>query len=295
MDKAAVKESRRILRRVQEHLYAAHNNLGVTRETIGMMDVLHHPESTLASLNYCTPRRNTAWVPAEAVREALEFLQSRQRVPRVQYIEGLYPPLFAKTLRDLNLTPECELPLMVYMKEGFNGTLPPPFPADSALDNVSIEQVRDQRGVELWWYVWRNAHYDVMSLGVEPLLVGRDMAALAQGHQLDILLHRAGFPVGVARVSIYNQTAHLLGLALMKEARTAALTRRLMIAAIEATLERGCTLVYAPGETEADRLLCRELGFLNFGSIICYVLGDQQKEHEARDDHILGQPVLTLR
>jgi hypothetical protein len=142
--------------------------------------------------------------------------------------------------------------------------------------------------------VWRNAFYDVISLGVEPLFAGRDIAALKLGHQIDILLYRAGFPVGVARVSVQETVGHVLALALMKEARTPQLTRTLQAAAVQAALDKGCTLVYAPGETEADRQMARSLGFLDFGSIVGYA-ASPLKPQEEPDDHIMGQPVLALR
>ncbi len=295
MDNTAVKESRRILRRVQEHLYRAHENLGAIRETVGLVDVFHHPASTLASLNYVTPRRNTAWVSADMVQQGIDYLHELGRAPRVQYIEGLLPPLFGRTLRDLHLAPEWELPLMVYAGEGFNGDVPPPAVLDKVPEDVRIEPVTDQRGIELWWYVWRNAFYDVMTLGVEPLFVGRDMAALKLGHQIDILMYRAGFPMGVARISIQEDTGHILALALMKEARTTELTRLLHTAALKAALEKGCTLVYAPGESESDRRLCRELGFLDFGSVVCYSAKPDGEGKQEEHERILGQPVLALR
>lgn len=295
-DQSAVRESRRILRRVQDHLYYAHDNLGVIRETIGLVDVLHHEENTLASLNYVTPRRNTAWVSGDMIRQGLDYMVELDRKPRVQYIEGLFPPLFAKNLRDLNLEPEWEQPLMVYVKDGFNGGPPPVLENRPLLDGVTIEQVNDQRGIELWWYVWRNAIYDVLTLGVEPLFVGRDMASLKMGRQIDILMYRHGFPVGVARLSIQSHSAHILALALMREARTPEMTYQLQAAAVQAALERGCTLMYAPGETEADRKLCREMGFLDFGSIVCYTTASaKDAESQNYEQKIMGQPVLALR
>ncbi|NJO54968.1 MAG: hypothetical protein HC829_09190 [Bacteroidales bacterium] len=110
MDEAAVRESRKILRRVQEHLHHAHAGLGARQETVGLVDVLYHPTSTLSSLNYVTPRRSTAWVPSEMINQGLEHLRKLERTPRVQYIEGLFPPLFSKTLFDLGLEADCPLP-----------------------------------------------------------------------------------------------------------------------------------------------------------------------------------------
>lgn len=294
MDSEAVKESRRILRRVQDHLYHAHGNLGGLEESMGLVDVLYHPTSTLASLNYITPRRNTAWVSADMIQQGIDHMRGIQRTPRVQYIEGLFPPIFSKTLIDLGLRAELELPLMVYVPGGFDGVIPPPIEESALPDGIRIESINDQRGIELWWYVWRNAFYDVMTLGVEPLFVGRDMAALKMGYQIDILAYRGSFPLGVARVSIHEKTAHILALALMKEERTPEMTRALQSAVMKTALDRNCTLIYAPGETETDRRLCREMGFLDFGGIIRYS-ADPLETGEEKDDHILGQPVLALR
>lgn len=294
MQRAAVKESRQVLRQIQDHLYQTHENLGGITEAVDLVDVCYHPTSPLASLNYVTPRRNTAWVASAAIEKGVQHLQSLERVPRVQYIEGLYPPPFAKALLGLGLHVEWELPLMVYLKDGFNQQKSPLVEVGKLPEGIRLERVTDQRGAQLWWYVWRNAFYDVISLGVEPLYTGQDFAALKQGHQFDILLYRNGFPVGVARLSTQQQVAHVVAVALMKEARTPQLARILHAATVEAALYKGCTLIYAPGETEADREMARSLGFLDFGSIVCYT-SENHAAGEDRDDYILGQPVLALR
>jgi hypothetical protein len=291
MDDGSVeRETRRLLRRVQEHLTRAHSGLGAVREAYGAVDVFYHPSNPTATLNYVTPRRNTAWVSGKMITPGLERLRELNRTPRVQYIEGLFPPLFAKTLRDLNLQVERETPLMIYKRDGIGSHKPAP-PEKAVLpDGVTIDPVNDQRGIELWWYVWRNAFYDVLTLGVEPLFVGRDMAALKTGQQADILVYRYGFPVGVARLSVQGDTAHILALALLREVRTPPMLRALYTSVLRLALDRGCGLVFAPGETDADRSLCRELGFADFGSIICYAA--QEARHD--DDILLEQPVLSL-
>lgn len=295
MERDAVeeKESRVILRQVQEHLVFMHTNLGAVRDRIDFVEVFHHPTNPLPELNYVTPRQKTAWVSNGEIKKGLNHLATFGRAPRVQYIEGLFPPLFAKTLRDLKLQVERETPIMAYKPDGMTGHQPPP-PAHSAPpDGVSIVQVNDQRGIEMWWYVWRNAFYDVLTLGVEPLFVGRDMAAVALGQQLDFLAYRHGDPIGVARLSIQGETAHLSALALMKEARTLAMTHAVQTAVLKAAIEHHAKLIFAPGETEADRRLLRELGFLDFGSIVCYSApGETARE----DTHVnpLEQPVLSF-
>jgi hypothetical protein len=259
---------------------------------VGMVEVFHHPTNPIPNLNYVTPRRNTAWVSGSMVKQGLDHLVKYGRSPRVYYVEGLMPPLFAKTLRDLGLKVERETPLMAYKPEGINGHVPPEPKSSSLPDGVTIEQVSDQRGVEAWWYVWRNAFYDVLTLGVEPLFVGRDTAAVRMGQQLDFLLYRYGFPNGVARVSVQGETAHILALALLKEARTPGMIQALETAALKGALERKATLVFAPGETEVERRVGRELGFVDFGSIVCY--SGEEKVHEEKNADALEQPLLSF-
>lgn len=290
---AEERETRKILRQVQDHLFKVHVNLGAIRESVGMVDVFHHPTNPLPNLNYITPRPKTAWVSGGMVQQGIDHLRTFGRTARVQYVEGLFPPLFAKTLRDLNLSVERETPVMVYKPDGINGNMPPALMIPSTPDGVTMEQVNDQRGIEAWWYVWRNAFYDVLTLGVEPLFVGRDTAAMRMGQQLDFLLYRYGFPTGVVRVSIQGETAHILASAVLKEARTPAIIQLLHATALKGALERKAKLVFAPGENETERRLGRELGFVDFGSIVCY--SDEEKSREdAAHVNPLDQPILSF-
>lgn len=290
---AEEKESRRILRQIQDHLVQVHVNLGATRETVGLVEVFHHEGNPAPTLNYVTPRKNTAWVSGPNVKQGLDHLRTFGRSARVQYIEGLFPPLFAKTLRDLNLQVERETPMLVYKPDGISGRVPEPPATPTLPDGVVIEQVNDQRGIEAWWYIWRNAFYDVLTLGVEPLFVGRDMAAMRLGHQVDFLAYRYGFPVGVARLSVQGETAHIAALALLKEVRTPVMIQALVTSVLRGALERNAKLIFTPGETEADRRIGRDLGFVDFGSILCYAApGDKTPEENYASR--LEQPVLSF-
>ncbi|MBI5668846.1 MAG: hypothetical protein HZC41_12640 [Chloroflexi bacterium] len=283
------KETRRLLRLVQDHLFGAQESLGAVRETLGMVEVLHHPANPHAALNYVTPRRNTAWISGKMVEQGLERLRELGRAGRIQYIEGLYPPQFAQTLRALKLEVERKTPLLVYKPDGINGRVPPPPGTAIMPDGVAMERVSDRRGIELWWYAWRNAYFDVLTLGVEPLLVGRDLAALKLGQQADILVYRYGFPVGVARLSLQGETAHLLAVALLREVRTPALLRALAQTALTTALDRQSTLIFAPGD--GDTAVLRELGFEELGAMVCYAAASAREENHEPD---VEQPLLSL-
>jgi hypothetical protein len=264
------RESKHILRQIQDHLGEMHVKLGALRESIGMVEVFHHPSTNTPTLNYITPRKNTAWVSSSYLQQGLTHLAQQDRLPRVEYIEGLYPPAFARTLRDLGLELERETLIMVYKPGGIAGRPTPALVERPLPDGIVIRQVNDQDGIGQWWYVWRNSHFDVLSLGVEPLFVGQDMQATWTGKQLDYILYHQGFPAGVARVTFHKETAHILAMALLKEMRKPAMIQFLQMAAVKGALERGAKLVFAPGEKEAERRTARELGFMDFGSIVCY-------------------------
>lgn len=264
------RESKHILRQIQDHLGEMHVKLGALRESVGMVEAFHHPSMTTGTLNYITPRKNTAWVSGSYLQQGLAHLSQIDRQPRVQYIEGLYPPAFARTLRELGLELERETLIMVYKPGGLLGHSTPTLLERPLPEGIAIRQVTDQEGISQWWYVWRNGHYDVVSLGVEPLFVGKDMQSTWTGQQLDYILYRFGFPAGVVRVSLHKDTAHISAIALLKEIRTPAMIQILQMAAVKGALERGAKLVFAPGEQDAERRMARELGFMDFGSIVCY-------------------------
>ncbi len=269
------RESKHILRQIQDHLGEMHVKLGALRESVGMVEVFHHPSTSTPTLNYITPRKNTAWVSGSYLQQGLAHLAQLERLPRVEYIEGLYPPAFARTLRELGLELERETLIMVYKPGGLAGHSTPTLLERPLPDGISIRQVNDQESIGHWWYVWRNGHYDVLSLGVEPLFVGQDMQATWTGQQLDYVLYRGGFPAGVVRVSLHKDTAHISAIALLKEIRSPAMIQILQMAAVKGALERGAKLVFAPGEKDAERRMARELGFMDFGSIVCYAAPDE--------------------
>lgn len=289
---ARERAARQVLRRFTDHLQHVLLRLGAQQEAHGMVDVFYHPDSAAPALNYITPRRSTAWVGKNMALPGLERLAALGRVPRFLYIEGLYPPQFGDTLADLGLEPESSKAIMAYVPAGIADQIPPPVGHIALPDGVTAQCVSDHRAMEHWWYVWRNAHYDVLTLGAEPLLIGRDMAALGLGQQIDFVLYRYGFPVGVARVSLVEGTAHLLALALLAEMRSPAMLHMLQFSAVKGALEAGAEVVFAPGVDEAERRLTRKLGFVDLGRVVCYAAADDTAR--GNDERSLGLSVLAF-
>lgn len=288
MDDESIKEARKILRDVQGHMSQSHRHLGAVAEDMGLVEVLHHPSSRLPHLNYVTPRKNTAWIPGPEIQKGLARLRELGRTPRVYFVEGLYPPLFARSLRDLGLEIEREIAIMTYQPEG--RVLPPPMPPP---DGVHAQLVDDQEGIALWWYVWRNARYDVIANSIEPVYIGKDMRELALGNQVDIILYRYRFPIGVARMTLNNHVANITALAVLQEARTPEHVELLYRTALETAADQNARLIFTSGETEAERRLCRRLGFVDAGSVVCYAESGDTGREVNHEGHV-EQPAFIL-
>ncbi len=289
MDDSAVKETRQILRRVQDHLFQAHTALGVTHESVGFVDVIYHHANTVPDLNYVMPRRNTAWVSGKFVQQGLERLRALSRVPRVQYIEGLYPPQFAKALSDLGLEPERVTEIMAYTFDSPNQKLP----RTSSPAGVHLETYTDHSANALWLSLWQDDAFDVLTLGVEPLAVGRESGAIQTA---DVVMRRDDTVIGVVRVGIQPNTgsAHVVALALLRAERSQRLTKVLLTAAMRAAIKQGCTLIFAPGESDDDRDIARKLGFVDVGTMVCFA-SRAESGKEVRGHDNLQQPVLARR
>lgn len=288
MNDEQIKEARTVMRRVQEHLRQSHLNLGAISQTVGFVDVIHHETQLTPSLNYVMPRKNTAWVSGKHIENGLEVLKQKERVRRVLFVEGLYPPVFLRSLRELGLEAEKEMPIMVFQadKDSLKSAIMPP--------QLTATRVHDHQGMAIWWYVWRNAFYEVYATGIEPLLVGRDMREMALGHQLDVIIYRYGFPIGVVRMTIQESSAHIVAQAIMKEVRTPELMQQLLSAAVRIARENGCDMVFLAGSTDEERQRVRNMGFQDFGSVVRYaILPDIQSGQETKHDN-MAQPVLII-
>ena len=190
-------------------------------------------------------------------------------------MEGLFPPFFAKTIRDLNR--DRESPILVCSGD------PPQPPV--VMSSAHVETVEKERGVEWWWRVWRNPLYEVVKSGAEPLVVTQTPAQ--QGKLIDLMIFRFGFPIGIARLSVQpeHKTGHITALALMREAGSPELYKFLITSALYEARARGCTMVFTSNKERRE--LHRELGFVDAGSLVSYSAQD------ARHDSLV-QSVLPI-
>ena len=285
MERAEVRQARETIRRVENHLRQSHVNMGAIEESIGMVDVIHHPYTHLATVNYVTPRRKTAWVSNSYIEQGIDYLREQGRRVRVRFADGLFPPIFARSLRDLDLTLETETSLMVYRKvqDHLDITLPP---------DVQFSFVTNHESMAIWWYVWRNAFYNVAVSNVEPVYIGQAMRDVYLGHQINIIMYKNRFPIGVSRVTLHEGTAHIAAHAIMQEFYRPEWDKTLRLVAMDAALTEGCDLIFVSGSDDMTRTRYRELGFIDSGSIVCYA--DTKAEIEDVLHDTMAQSVLII-
>lgn len=288
-DSEVVKESRVALRLIHEHILRVKLLLGVQTESAGVVDVLFHPTDAREDLNYITPRRNTAFVSGAYLKPGLARLQALGRRGRVQYLDMLFPPSYAATMVGLGLDVEQSMHLMVYKIDGFAGkppvTLTPP-------KGIRVKRATQQGGLDLWRDVLADNAYEVTSLPVEPLVLGNNLPLMRRMGQLDLIAYRNNRAIAVARVGVQkdNGTVSIVALGLLREARTPDVLCALFTAVLKHSAARGCTIVFAPGETEDDRRQCATLGFVPLGRVVGYGAG----RDEGTTDGNMGQPVYAL-
>lgn len=287
MSHMEVKEARNIMRRVESHLRQSHLDMGAKEETISFVDVVYHPTSPLPSLNYVTPRKNTAWVSGNHIQQGLDLLREKGHSPRVRFAEGLYPPVFENALRDLGLKVESEIPIMVFK----NRQAPRKTP--TIPQEVTFKRVNDAEGMSIWWYIWRNAFYNVMVSSVEPLLIGTDLRDVYLGRQINLVMYRLGYPMGALRITLHEGTAHLVAQAMIKEMRKPHWERLIHEVALDVALNEGVEMVFTSDQNDEERQLYRELGFTDSGSIVTFAeKSDMAKDGESDDP--LAKSVLVV-
>lgn len=287
MSRIEVKEARNIMRRVESHLRQSHLDMGAKDENIGFVDVIYHTTSPLPSLNYVTPRKNTAWVSGNHIQQGLDALRDKERVCRVRFAEGLYPPVFENTLRELGLKVESEIPIMVYKN------LQAPRKTPNIPSEVTFSRVDDAEGMSVWWYIWRNAFYDVMVSSVEPLLIGSNLRDIYLGRQINLVMYRQSYPMGALRITIHEGSAHLVAQAMIKEMRKPQWERLIHEVSLDVALNVGVDMVFTSDQNEDERQLYRELGFVDSGSIVTFAESSPTAEVGEADDP-LAQSILVV-
>lgn len=290
MNDSTVKQTRQILRQVQSHLTDVHSQRGAVQEQVGLVEVLHHPQSTMPELNYVTPRKNTAWVSIPEVINGLKVLKGHERALRVMFIEGLFIPAFGDRLSSIGLARESELRVMALQltPTEIETTSPDELDSDQTMlsGTTTFISAGSRPESALWWYLWRNAHYDVVTQTAELRFIDSSFKQISDGHQIDLIMRVGGIPVGVASLTLNAErtSAQLSAFALARATRSLPHAHQLLEHVVEQVQAKGVSLLFF---AQADVLLntaSQSLGFVDCGGIVCYAEANDPSRLGSSDD-----------
>ena len=272
-----IRATQTIMRRVEAHVQHQQKVQGATHERLNMMEVFYHPQTALPHFNYAAPRPKTAWVATTYIQQGLDALRERGRGARVRYMADLYPSVFAQTLTRIGLRLETRIPVLV--KTIASADSAPTMPL-----GYSVQTVTDRQAMGAWWYVWRNAYYDVVTSTARPAQIERDLLAAQAGQQHNLLLYHAHYPIGALRLTLHDHSAHITAMALLNDFHTPKLDTLLRRMAVYHAAQQGCSLIFATGADAYLQTRYREIGFIDSSDILCYAHigeGIAKEQHES--------------
>jgi len=284
MKPSEIKSRKDKLRQIEEHLRLAHDDLGVERDSVGFVEVVHHPSYILPSLNYVTPRRKTAMVPGKHVENGVSALGDYRRKVRVLYIEELFPPFFGDTLKKMGLYLNVKIPLWVV-------DLTETSPHVHLPQRMSVNTIVNQQGLAIWSLVWRNASYRVFGTSLEPLQIGNLNPKHDNIH--DIILYLNHKPMAVSRLTIHDGTAHLMARALAQSNQPLRLQQWLLEVTVQTAQEQGCELLFICDKTIQYLQPVTDLPLTQEGSMLLYTDEPKNKHGEGTHDTVEQLVLLT--
>ncbi len=296
MNDSTVKQTRQILRQVQSHLMDVHLHQGAVQEQVGLVDVVYHPDSANPDLNYVTPRKSTAWVSMPEVINGLKVLKGYQRALRVMFIEGLFIPAFGDRIASIGLERASETRVMAvrFDPQEIDTQSPDEDRNDRTLP-AGIEgtptfiRVSSRAEVALWWYLWRNAHYDVVTRTAELRFIESTYERIQSGHQVDLIMRIGGIPVGVASLTLNTDrtSAQLSAFALSREKRSLPHAMQLLDEAVQQAQDSGVSLMFFAADDVLLHTVSQSYGFVDCGGVVCYAETNNLKEFsESTDDSL---------
>ncbi|QPC84341.1 hypothetical protein G4Y79_08190 [Phototrophicus methaneseepsis] len=288
-ERQTIKASRVLIRRVMDHLHQRHLDAGATETEIGFVNIVAHPTSSLPILNYVTPRRNTAWVSGKHIADGLVHLSQQSRPGVFYFPDLLFPPMFHKTLEGLGLENAQQTSIVAY--DANNKTFIPPVPPTS----ITIQPTNAQQSMRIWWYIWRNHAYAVNTSSVDPLHLDYGMHQAKEGKQINLIVRRYNTPIGAARITLKDKTAHIATTALLREFHTPMMSNLLLANCLHYALLADNDVVFVSGLDDAQKEHTLALGFVDAGHIVCYAEAATIVTNAEGQHGSLAQPVFITQ
>lgn len=249
------------LRMIVNHLQLAHNELGVERDSIGFVEVVHHPTSILPSLNYIVPRQNTAMVPSTDVLNGIVALRDHRRDVRVLYVDDLLP-LFANSLERNGLEVNISFPLWI---------IAPPSEVLELPENFSITVIPNQDGIDIWQLIWSNStpNYDIYDTPLEPLLINKQYSR--ENTVFDVILYHHSSPIAVARLTHYDETIHLMARAIVSTPQSSRIHQWLLHGVAQIAYDLESEFLFVCDSDIEPLLKASNIDCQHEGNMLCYV------------------------
>ena len=228
------------LRQVTAALIAEVIAAGADHTQSGVVDILLDPDKP--DVGFVTPHHGAVWVPEAQVQAALIELQAAGGRPRVQLLDGLYPPAFLASLGRLGLRLATEEPLLL---------LPLRFDRDIPPVELSARPVLTADDSGAW-----------------SRLAG-DQPPLAPG-AVDWLIGLNGVLVGAARFGAVGARAARLHVWRGAGPAESPDLAELLLTAACASSALGVDLLFAQADLPDDRAALRALGFRDTGALLTF-------------------------
>ena len=260
---------REILRQIQHELIQAQVKQGCRHQKLELLEIITHPTRTQASLNYMTPRRKTAWITEDQIDKGADYLRQLNRVPRLQFFEGLIPQVFGNTVKHVGFTLESISPMWCFDLKSPNR---PHIPDHILLPPLySITKTRTLVDIGKWHLVCKSVHYGVDVWEVDRAVIQSDILQITKGFHKNLLVWYQEEPIGAVRVGMNGQDVHVQTLSLMDEHQQVEIIKAIYQAVLYIAQQnnRATVSIYPTHPTEITIL--ESLGFVQYGVLHTYV------------------------
>jgi hypothetical protein len=272
-----IKSERQTLRAIQDHILAQRRLAGAAYTQLSTVGVMYHPDNSDPTMNMITPHQGVAWTRGDDIREGFSILESRGRVPRLQFLRGLFPDAFSRQIELNGLQLEDERPIWLYSP--ILGPVPQgevPFgrlPESIHVSNFSIEAVVLDR-IPIWHRTYQSALYGIDM----PLTSPNEVELLQEDYQSGdshfILGRYHDNPVAAMHISQGATASELLGPAVLDSWSGMGFEDGLIKYGVEAQLQNGYQVVYTIGSLGFDSNLYWRLGFIHLTQLLIYTNSD---------------------
>jgi N-acetylglutamate synthase-like GNAT family acetyltransferase len=264
LDPEALKAARVMLRRVDDHDYAVARDEGAQRDSLNMLDVVHHASNPLPTLNYLTPRRGAAWVSLKDVQVGMEHMAALGRAPRLLYLEGLMPPQFRQTLENYGLQWAGESQIFACT------TLTSSLPAATLSSALATQPASLAR----WWYARGEFLAGGLQRQTDAAVIQRMLRRVEAGQAIYLGVEDGTRIVGVASLRIQAPLRSAEVNAFYLGSADANIARTLMSAAIAAAEQHDCDLIFVAEALDGRWLT--EFAFQPLGSVVAFAAREKR-------------------